>query len=390
MERRLPQGDASQIEGSLLEASVSPSKCRMVSMYGYVKWNRESLYEEVWQNPVSKVAEKYGISDVAIAKVCRKLKIPVPGRGFWAKKSAGYAIKRVPLPPFKNAPVLYRAERTRPPKLADDPTDPELLQIATVEAKALPKPASEHPLIEKARTQLMRGKTDEYGRLMRSSSKRCVDVHVSADLLDRALSVMNTLIFALENENLKVSVTEESTSVVAFGQTIRFGMEEDLQLKERREVESYSGTKTVNVYERSGRIAFRVWSNSTGERAHWSDGKKKQLEQLLPLCIGGIFRHARLKRIEDEQRKAQEAEWERQRLEREESSRKEREEQKRFENLELCVSSWQKAQQIREFIKAYELACEKKGESTNSESERGKWIQWARGKADWLDPLSRI
>lgn len=362
----------------------------MVNMYGNVKWNRELLYEEVWQSPVSKVAEKYGLSDVAIAKVCRKLKIPVPGRGYWARKSAGYAVEKEPLLPFKNAPVFYRSERTRPPKLPNDPTDPELLQIAAVETKALPIPASEHPLVEKARKQLMRGKSDEYGRLGWSSSTRCLDIHVSAELLDRALSVMNTLIFALENESLKVSVTDESTSVGAFGQTIRFGIEEELHLKERRKEQSYSGTKTVNVYERSGRIAFRVWSNATGERAHWSDGKKKQLEQLLPLCIGGIFRHARLKRIEDVQRKAQEAEWERQRFEHEERSRREREEQKRFENLELCVSSWQKEQQIREFIKAYELACERKDESTIPESERGKWIQWARGKADWLDPLSKI
>ena len=348
------------------------------------------LYEEVWQSPVSKVAEKYGISDVAIAKVCRKLKIPVPGRGYWARKSAGYSVKKRPLLPFKNAPILFHAERTRPPRLPNDPSDPELLKIAAVEAKNPPSPASEHPLIEEARKQFLRAKPDEYGRLEWPSSKRCVDIHVSAELLDRALSVMNTLLFALEEEGLELTVTEESTSVVAFGRTIRFGIEEDLQIKERREEPSYSGTKMVNIYERSGRIAFRVWSNAEGHRARWGDGKTKKLEQLLPQCIGGIFRHARLNRIEDEKRKEREAEWERQRLEREERERREREEQKRFENLEQCVSSWQRAKQIREFIEAYELACEKKGESTSPESEKGKWIQWARGKADWLDPLLRI
>jgi beta-xylosidase len=33
-----------------------------------------------------KVAEEYGVSGAAIAKVCRKLEVPVPGRGYWAKK----------------------------------------------------------------------------------------------------------------------------------------------------------------------------------------------------------------------------------------------------------------------------------------------------------------
>jgi hypothetical protein len=354
------------------------------------QWNRETLYEEVWQSPVSKVAEKYGISDVAVAKVCRKLNIPVPGRGYWARKSAGYKLSKQPLPPFKNAPVLYRAERTKTPKPPNDFSDPELLKIAEVEAKKLPVLASEHPLIGKARKQLERGKKDAFGRLDSHSNKQCLDIHVAAELLDRALSIMNALIFALEEEGLSITVTEDSTSVVAFGERIRFGIEEDLQIKERREEKSYSGTKMVNVYERSGRIAFQVWSKATGQRAHWGDGKTKRLEQLLPLCVGGILRNARLNRIEEERRKAREAEWERQRIEREEHARIEREEQKRFENLEKCMSGWHKANQIREFIDAYEQACLKKGESTNPETYRSKWIQWARKKADWLDPLSRV
>lgn len=362
----------------------------MVDMNGYTQWNRESLYEEVWQNPVLKVAEKYGMSDVAIAKVCRKLRIPVPGRGYWAKKSAGYTLKKQPLPLFKNAPVVYRAERTKPPKPPSDPLDPELLRISEAEANTPPNPPSLHTLIERASTLLQHSKRDEYGRLQCSSGKRCLDICVSPELLDRALALMNSVVAALEGEGLEVGVTENSTSVVAFGQTIRFGLEEDLQIKEKREEPSYMGTKTVNVYERSGRIAFRVWSNAKGERAHWSDGKTKRLEQLLPLCVGGIYRHARLNRIEEERQKAREAEWERQRIEREERERKAREEQKRFENLEQCVSAWQKAKQIREFVDAYAEACQIRQVPTDPESEQGKWIEWARRKADWLDPFLTI
>lgn len=55
-------------------------------------WNREELYEKVWSKPVVKVAEEYGVSDVAIAKVCRKLSVPVPGRGYWAKKEHGHSV----------------------------------------------------------------------------------------------------------------------------------------------------------------------------------------------------------------------------------------------------------------------------------------------------------
>jgi len=38
-------------------------------------------------------------------------------------------------------------------------------------------------------------------------------------------------------------------------------------------------------------------------------------------------------------------------------------------------------------IDAYQKMCEKKGEPVDPESPKGKRIAWARGKADWFDPL---
>ena len=51
--------------------------------------SRQQLYEEVWADPVRVVAKKYGLSDVGLAKICRKLRIPLPGVGYWAKLRAG-------------------------------------------------------------------------------------------------------------------------------------------------------------------------------------------------------------------------------------------------------------------------------------------------------------
>lgn len=63
------------------------------------RYQRETLYNEVWSRPMRDVARKYGVSDVAIGKVCRKLLIPVPGLGYWAKVQAGKPVpKRPPLP----------------------------------------------------------------------------------------------------------------------------------------------------------------------------------------------------------------------------------------------------------------------------------------------------
>lgn len=60
---------------------------------------KEELYELVWSHPMRKLAADFGISDVGLAKTCRRAHIPVPERGYWAKSQAGKPTNRTPLPP---------------------------------------------------------------------------------------------------------------------------------------------------------------------------------------------------------------------------------------------------------------------------------------------------
>jgi len=60
------------------------------------RYNREQIYDEIWSEPIQHVAKRYKVSDVALAKVCRKLSIPRPGRGYWAMKTAGKPLPRRP------------------------------------------------------------------------------------------------------------------------------------------------------------------------------------------------------------------------------------------------------------------------------------------------------
>lgn len=60
---------------------------------------REELHGQVWSLPMRTLAKSMGISDVALAKRCRAANIPVPPRGWWARKEAGKAVKVTPLPP---------------------------------------------------------------------------------------------------------------------------------------------------------------------------------------------------------------------------------------------------------------------------------------------------
>lgn len=62
-------------------------------------YDREKVYEEIWSEPILHVAKRYGMSDVGLTKVCRKLKIPRPGLGYWAKKAAGKPVPERPALP---------------------------------------------------------------------------------------------------------------------------------------------------------------------------------------------------------------------------------------------------------------------------------------------------
>ena len=56
---------------------------------GRHKPDAATLQRLVWEQPTRKLAEQYEISDVALAKWCRKAGIKKPPRGYWAKMQAG-------------------------------------------------------------------------------------------------------------------------------------------------------------------------------------------------------------------------------------------------------------------------------------------------------------
>ena len=63
-----------------------------------VRLDRRTLFERVWSEPVEKLATSWGLSGRGLAKVCKRLQIPLPSRGFWATTRAGRRIRRPPLP----------------------------------------------------------------------------------------------------------------------------------------------------------------------------------------------------------------------------------------------------------------------------------------------------
>jgi len=57
---------------------------------------RSELYALVWAEPMGRIAERFGISDVGLRKICDRADIPVPRAGYWMKVAHGKRVGRRP------------------------------------------------------------------------------------------------------------------------------------------------------------------------------------------------------------------------------------------------------------------------------------------------------
>jgi hypothetical protein len=366
-------------------------------------WNRDKLYEEVWTTPMKTLAKKYGLSDVGLAKTCRKLSIPLPGRGYWARKEAGQKVDRVALPPLKEKIVLQKpTPKPEQPELSDFATKEEIAQIEEIEQMAgealLKRGSSSHPLIVQARGALKHAQISDKKILWTNDS--CLDIRVSEGSHDRAFRIMAGLIGAIESRGFTVSIEtlrqqkRDQTLAKIYGQTIRFGLTEKIDRVEiaappkgglLERVLTYGG-KPVTL-EPSGRLSIEVWTEWGSNIRNWKDGKTQRLEDQVSQVVAGFMRLALASRAEQRRRAAEERERERIAEERAKLEKSVKVEQSRVNALRNATARWLRAEQIRSFILAARNAAVQNGQTVTPGSQFGDWIVWAEQQADRLDPL---
>ena len=78
----------------------------------FSRYNREEIYEKAWKIPMQELAKEYGLSYDTFRKTCERLWIPVPGRGYLARKAAGQPV--VPQPSLPRV-LVERNERLLEP-----------------------------------------------------------------------------------------------------------------------------------------------------------------------------------------------------------------------------------------------------------------------------------
>lgn len=165
------------------------------------KYDRAKLLAEIWTEPVTALAPRYQLSDVGLQKLCRRLQIPTPPRGYWTRLKAGKPVPPRPkLREYIGHPMhLFRT--TAPP--VPQPMDERLAVVLTFERD----PANHilvpdhirhwRPLVAAARESLKKPLID--AREMPSTRRPALSISVSLAQQARALKVADVLLKAFES-----------------------------------------------------------------------------------------------------------------------------------------------------------------------------------------------
>jgi hypothetical protein len=134
----------------------------------------------------------------------------------------------------------------------------------------------------------------------------------------------------------------------------------------------------------TGRLTLTVGSWPSRK---WNDTDRSLIDSRLHGIVAGIVGLAEEKRAQEDEEARRQRSFEEARARYDAQVNARSEERRQLRALFRDASSLQRANRLREFITAVEDRARECGELT---PEKQAWIQWARAKADWIDPLVRV
>jgi len=385
--------------------------------------SREDLYSAVWSKPMMNLAEEFGISGRGLAKLCERLKVPVPPRGYWRKFSLGQSIKKTSLPnveftryeKWKNQTSLDDLERRRKAvkehsEIFNNPDieikDKNIHEVAsrTLQAEQTRNPmviVSEQdvtsPMVKKFLISQTRNKNTLPSN--KYSGKLAIDVTESCAL--RAGLLMETLLQGFKARKWDFSIEKEDASphdrmfVNLFGQRIYFAIIEPvtnkrfpLTEKERKAYEEDHHYGRVPKYRyiptATGRLLLSI---NDGKRVYqsWEDRGKQLIEaSIKEIMLGFIYiaiqsSNETILALEREQRlKLEQA----RKLEEE---RLKRLDAKRYEKLIADSEDYSRMRKIQDYVEYVKNQAQ--DQAAEPDNEISKWLEWAQSKINDLNPL---
>ena len=372
---------------------------------------REELYEAVWSESIHQLSKALGISDVGLAKVCKKLNVPVPGRGYWAKGRASRKLLRTPLPELQaGAPTEHRITQAHVGEAGK--WTRETLQHLAEEGVCVPsmhdaKRVDEiHALIRQYRGML---KDAGLGTDSLRASQACLAINVSSQLLDRALKIAQSLFDAFEGQGYPVEVRApiktnpaypdsgiakvSQTGVTILGTFVAFELREEVHSYRVATPPTRHGKGSLDEYvaptyrrEATGVLTLRILEPRVyGIRDRWQDMKRLKIEDRLEafmLSTVAIAEYKRQVAVEREQQAQKEMEAI-EKAARVAARRKEL--SQRLHDLDSRIQDCLKAEQIREFLTRVEARNSEGAVGEAASPEVAEWMAWAESLADELE-----
>jgi hypothetical protein len=377
---------------------------------------REKLYNEVWTDPVTIVAKRYTISDSSLRKHCRRLWIPLPQSGYWAKVKAGKKVSRLDLPKVRgelrkyvsNYVIKYRADidQLTENELTEDKGLSLLLEetrtfIYETCSKVIVKSQlrTPHNLIIKHKEESMyRKKRDrdlqqasinsDYYRMVKNKYREnepMLPINVSDANINRSYRILDTLIYTIEDMEGYIRVILEHERDIGYfvimHSVFYFELKEENIKKNTSPDDSKVLPKLVLLMH-----AKNWFGDGVEYKLEYKDCDNELLESKLGIVIYDMFVTANKILVEEKLSKLK------QKREIEEKERQRRLEKMRNGELEevkllhQAVSDWDKSQKIRMFADYMEKTLSEVTDEVKKEKII-KWLDWSRNKADWLDPL---
>ncbi len=369
------------------------------------KLSREELYAQVWAEPMTKLAQRYGLSDRGLGKICARMGVPTPSRGHWARVASGRTPHQAILPAIRTGQLAVVFIDRRDPHLDITERSQEIAEAIKAESHpdnhiCVPDELIDpHPLVEKTAKSLRAARTNDRS-LVSPRAKQCLDIRVGKESVERALRIMDALVKALDARGLELVRTEQhgtAIQVVVNNESLNFYLEEKVRREpyqptsaEQKMIQKdrfYSFRLPDYSYVSTGYLSLKLDAiNSSGLRSTWTDGKKQRVEMCLNRFIAAAHqaaayrKAARIKRGRDERERAEQQRRDailRQQIEREQS---------RLDVLTEQVKAWHAAEDLRAYIQAVRGAGYYSRHSITDGRDIDQWSAWALEQANRLDP----
>jgi hypothetical protein len=360
---------------------------------------REELHQMVWQKPMSRLAEEFGISGNGLAKVCDRLDVPYPPRGYWAKREAGNPVVTFKLPPRKDG--IPDGADIYPTPLKPPPL-PKAEQSAAAAAERLgdivvPDNLDDlHPSIrawiaDQARKQKEREQENKRRRRDAWWTPRVIPDLTTRDLY--RFRVTSAIFRGIERAGGKIEkapITGRVTFLID-GHTVECSIVEKMvkSLKQR------DGQGTWTAYpdhhqsglESSGYLRVAITTYLAGRQSQWVESDKTKISQLLPEIVGAIIAAGPILEQAKREREEREQRYHEQEARRYEARRLKEIDDKRWNRFRELAVNWDERTKLLVFLAELEVRLAAEGDVTVSDRSLSEWIRWAKAKTEALNPL---